>query len=358
MRQKIKIALELFLNRLNENNTRRVSLRFSSIKQLLSGSYTHQLWRIRLIRICDFIIVRTNGFRFIEFELTNICNAQCIFCPYPDMLRTEKKFMNMTTEILEFNIQKLSHFKNALVSFTPTTGDTLLHPEWNIYIEKIMAVTQIKQATFFTNAIKLDAVNQKNLIQLLRNDKAQKMSQLYFSIGGLNAADYKTLYKVDRFDLVVEQINSFLKLLKENKLTTGIHLHLKMLRVGDFELQKALSILNQHSYPFLYISHSHLYYSNDGYNRNAQIAYYQDSPVEKKKACSYLYKTRFAADGSLWADGCVISEMPGDNALKLGSADASLSEIEKARRTLIDNWEQKGLIPKPCKGCTVYNCKK
>ncbi len=358
MKQKIKIALELLLNRLSEENTRRVSLGFSHFKKQLSVAYKKQSWKIRLIHLCDFIIVRTNGFRFIEFELTNICNAQCIFCPYPDMLRTEKKFMNMTSETLAMNSKKLSHFNNAMVSFTPTTGDTLLHPEWPAFIARIMAVSQVKQTTFFTNAIKLDIENQHKLIDLLKHDNHLKMSQLYFSIGGLNRTDYKTLYKVDRFDLVVEQINSFLLLLLENNLTTGIHLHLKMLRANDFKLAEAISLLNKNKYPFLYISHSHLYYSNDGYNRNAQIAYYHKVPIEKTKACSYLYKTRFAADGSIWADGCVISEMPGDSSLRLGSASDSLTAIEAARTKIIADWEQQSLIPKPCQGCTVYHCKK
>lgn len=358
MKQKIKIALELTLNKLSENNTRFVSLKFSYLKKQLSRAYSKQNWRTKLIRLCDFIIVRTNGYRFIEFELTNICNAQCIFCPYPDMLRTEKKFMNMSAETLEINAKKISNFKNALISFTPTTGDTLLHPEWDKAIEQIMSIDQVKQATFFTNAIKLDESNQLKLIQLLKNDKANKLSQIYFSIGGMNRNDYKTLYKVDRFDLVVEQINSFLKKLNENNLTTGIHLHLKMLRPNEFDLVKAMELMNQNMYPFVYISHSHLYYSNDGYNRNAQIAYYPDQISDKKKACAYLYKTRFAADGSLWADGCVISEMPSDSSLKLGAAETSLAEIEQARHHIINDWEQNGIIPQPCKGCTVYHCKK
>jgi hypothetical protein len=358
MKQKIKIAIELFLNQLSERNTRRISLFFSKIKTIASASFSHQKWFIRLIRLCDFIIVRTNGVKFIEFELTNICNAQCIFCPYPDMLRTEKKFMNMSDALLMQNIKKLNHFKNALISFTPTTGDTLLHPEWDSYIEKIMHEPAIKQATFYTNAIKLDETNQNKLVQLLKRDGNRKMLQLYFSIGGLNALDYKSLYKVDRFGLVVNQINALLKLLKENNLTVGIHLHLKMLRAGDFAMAKAMALLNQPKYPFVYISHSHLYYSNDGYNRNAQIGYYKPTEIEKKKACSYLYKTRFAADGSVWADGCVISEMPNDSSLKLGDAEASWDNIEKARQTLINQWEVEGNIPKPCIGCTVYHCKK
>ncbi len=358
MKQKIKIATELLLNRLPEKPTRFISLLFSRIKKSFSKNYQEYTWQKSLIRICDFIIVRTNGNYFIEYELTNICNAQCIFCPYPDMLRTEKKFMHMSETILEESLSKMTFFKNALISFTPTTGDTLLHPEWHRYIKRIMARKEIKQATFFTNAIKLDKENQDQLIQLLKNDFTQKMSQIYFSIGGLDKETYKELYKVDRFELVVNQLNSFLQKLKNEKMTTGVHIHLKMLKANSFDSIQANALLNTAQYPFIYFSHSHLYYSNDAYHRHAQIQYYQESPAIKTKACSYLLKTRFAADGSIWSDGCVISEMPGDSSLKLGESNQSMQEIEKARTELIRNWETHQMIPKPCQGCTVYRCKK
>jgi hypothetical protein len=77
----------------------------------------------------------------------------------------------------------------------------------------------------------------------------------------------------------------------------------------------------------------------------------------KKHACAYLNKTRFAADGGVWADGCVISEMPGDSSLKLGHVDDTLNAIEESRRKIIEDWEHRQIIPKPCQGCTVYRCR-
>ncbi len=358
MKKKIRILVELLLQRLPENLEYRVSLLFNRLKHLLAGPYKRFGLFSSWIRACDFIVVRTNGDRFIEFELTNICNAQCVFCPYPDMLRTDKKFMNMDDDVLAKSISRINQFKPSLISFTPTTGDTLLHPEWDRYISTVLEQKGIAKATIFTNAIKLDPENAGKFVQLLEKDKKGKMSQLYFSFGGLDTETYKSLYKVDRFELVKENINHFLSLLKEKKMSAGIHIHVKLLKGQVFDPLKAQQLLNRHDYPFVYFSHSSFYFSNDGYKRNAIIDYYVDEQPVKTHACAYLNKTRFAADGGIWADGCVISEMPGDSSLKLGSADDPQSVIEDARKKIIDDWEKNQVIPKPCQGCTVYRCRK
>jgi sulfatase maturation enzyme AslB (radical SAM superfamily) len=354
MKKKLKIAIELTLNKMPETILRFFSNLFSFLKRVFSVIYKKSGFGILGIKLCDFIISRCNGSRFIEFELSNICNAQCVFCPYPDMLRTDKKFMNMSSGILESVLKKIKNFKSTLVSFTPTTGDTLLHPEWNLYITKVLQEKQVAGGTMFTNAIKLDEENRIKFTELINSKNGHKLSEIYFSVGGLDKATYKSLYKVDRFDTVVTNIQELLKSLKGNRQTTGVHIHVKLLKGSKFSLEKAQTIFNPYSYPFVYFSHSNLYFSNDQYTRNAIIEYLDEPYAQKDKACAYLQKTRFAADGSIWADGCVISEMPGDTSLKLGEIDENWSKIESERSKIINNWEQNQVIPKPCQGCTVY----
>jgi hypothetical protein len=135
----------------------------------------------------------------------------------------------------------------------------------------------------------------------------------------------------------------------------GIHIHVKLLKNQVLDEALTAKIFNPSSYPFVYYSQSNLYFSNEQYTRNAIINYKPDTFEIKTKACAYLNKTRFAADGAIWADGCVISEMPGDTSLKLGDFGNSWKEIEIKRKLLTDNWEQKQEIPMPCRACTVYS---
>ena len=354
MKRRFKILLEVMLQRMPAGWADRVSGMATAFRVYLNKYYPEKLWLRPLISACNFVIVRTNGDNFIEFELSNICNARCVFCPYPDMLKTDKKFMHMHSDTLQKVKQVMQRKKRLLVSFTPTTGDTLLHPEWDLYMRGIMELPSVNRATMFTNAIEMDEAACQRLLSLLAWDTKGKLSQLYFSVGGYDAQTYKALYQVDRFDKVMKNIRYLTTQLKQRGCSIGIHLHFK-LKAGDTEnISIAESLFNPSGYSFVYYSHSKQYYSNDGYTRNALLQYYPAENMVTTKACAYLKKTRFAADGGVWADGCVISEMPGDSSLKLGIIDDDFMEIEKRRQIIISNWEQKGIKPKPCQGCTVY----
>jgi len=354
LKRRIKIALEYLLEALPSRPAEWVSNRATATRAFLTRFYPKYKWLRTLISAFNFIIVRSNGSRFIEFELSNICNARCVFCPYPDMLRTEKKFMHMQADTLTKVKECLTHFKGTLISFTPTTGDTLLHPEWDTYMQEIIGVPTVSRATMFTNAIELDDDGCRRLIAVIDADKKGKLSQIYFSVGGYDASTYKALYQVDRFDKVISQIRQFIKQLHQTGKAIGVHIHIKLIAGATEDLEKAAMLFNPGKYPFVYYSHSHQYFSNDAYTRNALLQYYPSETIDSSKACAYLNKTRFAADGGIWADGCVISEMPGDSSLKLGQIDDDFSVIQQRRQTMIRAWEQDGIKPKPCQGCTMY----
>lgn len=354
IRKGVKIVLEIFLEKLPSGAQNRISNLFNGLKSLASRWYASGSGMALLIRVCDFVIVRTNGDTFIEFELSNICNARCVFCPYPDMLKTEKEFTHMKEPVFQAVLDRMRHYNGKLVSFTPTTGDTLLHPDWDGFIGRVIALKGISRATMFTNAIELDDEASDRMIKLLKKDDKGKLSQIYFSVGGYDSATYKSLYQVDRFEKVKSNINLFLEKLINEKMTVGIHIHIKLLSGEKPDVNLAGNTYNSSGYKFLYFSHSSMYFSNDQYKRNALIDYYPDQDPEKKKACAYLKKTRFASDGGVWADGCVISEMPGDSSLKLGTIYDDSSVLELSRKKIIDNWEKNHELPVPCRGCTMY----
>lgn len=355
---KTKQMLERTLNSLSDKSADKVSNYMTRLKRRLNGKFAFNPLGIRLLRIIDFVIVRTNGGRFIEFELSNICNARCIFCPYPDMLRTDKKFMHMSSGTLESIKTRLSRFNGSLVSFTPTTGDTLLHPEWNSFIREVLNSQFIGRATMFTNAIELDKEAAERFIELQKSNNGWKFSQMYFSLGAYDSKNYKSLFQVDRFEKVRSNIDHFLRRLMEEKIAIGMHFHVKLTSDVQPDEQLARQIYNRTAYPFVYVSHSSLYFSNEAYRRNALIEYLPSDGKDMSKPCAYLDKTRFAADGNVWADGCVISEMPGDHSLMLGRIEDDFKSLDEKRQALKTNWSEKGILPRPCQGCTMYRpCK-
>ncbi len=308
-----------------------------------------------LINAVNHALTRRIGKRYIEFELTNICNARCIFCPYPDFLKTDKKFVRMDFESYDKALQTIDKLDYSLISFTPTTGDTLLHPDWDKMMAKAMAMDKIKQVIFYSNVILLDEECTEKFIQLIKNDKEKKLFSLMFSVGGMDAETYKRIFQVNKFDVVVKNINHFQKRLKEENLIIGIYIKMRIPEYHVVDEKTAQNLFNEYKYPYTFVDDNKYFEVSDHVKAYDELKYTENNVVPKK-ACSYLQKTRFAADGGIWADGCVLSELPNDSTLRLGDLNDSWDNIEKNRNKIVQDWEQKQEIPLPCQGCTIYNC--
>lgn len=311
---------------------------------------------VGLIQTVLHALVRRIGDRYIEFELTNICNARCIFCPYPDFLKTDKKFVRMDFESYDKALSTIEKLDYSLISFTPTTGDTLLHPEWDKMMAKAIQLDKIKQVIFYSNAILLDDTCIEKFIELLKEDKEKKFFSIMFSVGGMDAETYKRIFQVNKFDVVVQNINNFQKRLLEENIVVGVYIKMRIPEEHVVEEVTAKNLFNRHGYPFTTIDDNKYFEVSEHLKTYDELKYTENHTVPKK-ACTYLQKTRFAADGGIWADGCVLSELPNDSALRLGTLNDSWDKIEANRAKIVEDWEEKQEIPLPCMGCTIYKCK-
>ncbi len=316
------------------------------------GSLVQKLTR-KLIHFIDYILVRSFGSHFIEFEISSACNARCIFCLYPDIIKSGKRLKNMDKETFAKAVEKIEQSNYSLISFTPTTGDIFMNKEWEYFVEQMLYVSKIKQIFFYSNAILLNDSNQDKLIEILKKDKKKKIFALLFSLGGLDRETYNIMFGVDKFNEVLENINQFQKKLKDQNILVRVSLEFRLPKNHKLDFEKAHQMFNQHNYDFCSIEVLYKYMNNDAIPKLDNLEY-MDEVKNPTRACTYLYKTRYAADGGVWADGCMISEMPDDNSLQLGTVDDSMKNLEENRQKIIYNWEQKHELPKPCQGCSFY----
>lgn len=305
------------------------------------------------IKICDYFLTKLFGSNFIEFEISSACNARCVFCLYPEIVKSGKRLKNMDAETFEKALESIKQTNYSLLSFTPTTGDIFMNKDWALYVEQIGELTNIKQLFFYSNAILLNEENQSKLIELLKKDVNRKIFALLFSVGGIDRETYNTMFGVDKFDVVKENINGFLKKLKENDIIVKVGLEFRLPKNNKLDFTQAKELFNQPNYEFCSIDVLYKYMYNNHIAKLNNLDYMVEVK-NPKRACSYLHKTRYAADGGVWADGCMISEMPNDYSLKLGEVTDSIQLIEKNRRKIISNWEREYIIPKPCQGCSFY----
>jgi len=333
--------------------TRKVALKIYAIKAIHNSLLKHLI--IPIISICNYVILRKMGNCFVEMEISSICNSRCIFCPYVDITKTDKKIQTMTSETYDKVLDKLRDVNYKIISFTPTTGDTFVNPEWDSYIEKSLSLPSIEYVLFYTNGILMNEKNIDKLISLLRKDKQKKIFSLLFSLGGYDEKTYLYMFGVDKFNQVIANISLLLNRLQQEKLDLLIHLEFRIPFEYQVNIPNIKKDLNPSKYPFFGARVLREFLAIEGLKRYDGVCY-RDDLQDKTNACSYLRKTRFAADGGIWADGCVVSELPNESTLKLGTVDDSWNTIELKRKSIIDSWNKKKEIPAPCKNCTMYRC--
>ncbi|MDD3466655.1 MAG: radical SAM protein, partial [Campylobacterales bacterium] len=152
-----------------------------------------------------------------------MCNAKCIFCPYPQIYK-QKDLGYMSEEVFYKSLEKAYELGYKKLNFTPTTGELLLHEKWNEFIQATLNDDGTESVYFYSNAILLDhdAVNK---IMSLKN--IQKTSAIFFSIGGVDKDSYELMYGVNKFDAVCANINALCERLKKAGLELKINCELR-----------------------------------------------------------------------------------------------------------------------------------
>ena len=331
--------------------TKKIFTAFYEKKAVSNTGFRHMA--ANMISLCNYVILRKLGNTFVEMELSSVCNSRCIFCSYVKIAGSGKKLQQMAPETYEKVLEKLKLVNYETVSFTPTTGDTLINPDWDGYIRKALALDPLKTILLYTNGILMNKENIEKLIGLLKYDKQRKIFSLLFSLGGFDRETYTFMFGVDKFNQVKENIKTLLSRLQEEKMTLLVNLEFRIPNDYQLDLNKVKKELNTAGYPFLGARVLRKFAGIEGLEKSEKLCYNEETG-EKKKFCSYLRKTRFAADGGVWADGCVVSELPGDTSLKLGTVDDEWHDLEYHRKRIVDEWIHHGRIPAPCRTCTLY----
>jgi radical SAM protein with 4Fe4S-binding SPASM domain len=89
----------------------------------------------------------------LHLELTNLCNADCVFCPYQFQHRP-KQFMS--DEVFFKAVHDFIAIQGGSVGLTPIVGDALIDPKFLERVRYLRSLPQIDRIFLTTNAILLD----------------------------------------------------------------------------------------------------------------------------------------------------------------------------------------------------------
>jgi len=149
----------------------------------------------------------------LEFQVTNQCNADCIFCR--KIIRKRLKKMSMT--LFRKGVDDLMKMGGKVVSVTPLIGEPLLDPQ---LLQKIdYAKQKGANVRFHTNGIILDKWYKKIINSGLDN--------IIISTADLNKSKWEQIYDVPEYNHFIHGLSKFLQYAKEKNSRLKIILSLR-----------------------------------------------------------------------------------------------------------------------------------
>ena len=140
--------------------------------------------------------------RGLHIEGTNICNAECVFCAYPQMER-RKKVMPLAD--FERVLDEYIAMGGQAVSLTPIVGDPFVDKFMFERLDLLQARPQIRQIGFYTNAI------------LMQGEKAERLFDyedklhVHVSWGGFDAPTWNRIMGVKKFEAARDAVLAFVQ---------------------------------------------------------------------------------------------------------------------------------------------------
>jgi radical SAM protein with 4Fe4S-binding SPASM domain len=140
--------------------------------------------------------------RGLHVEGTNTCNAECVFCAYPQM---ERKKQVMTPELFERVVREYLAMGGHHVSLTPIVGDPFVDRYLFDRLDFLMGLEAVRGISFYTNAI------------LMGQDKSERLMayasklHVHVSWGGWDAPTWNRIMGVDKFEKARDAVLGFLE---------------------------------------------------------------------------------------------------------------------------------------------------
>lgn len=140
--------------------------------------------------------------RTLHIEGTNVCNARCVFCAYPQMGRPKQ---TMPMDDFRRVVDEYVLMGGRHVSLTPIVGDPLVDRFFFERLDDLHRRPQIRHFSFYTNAILLTSQVSARLMTYGR-----KLT-VNVSWGGFDRQTYQRLMGVDKLDEVYDNVRAFIE---------------------------------------------------------------------------------------------------------------------------------------------------
>lgn len=126
----------------------------------------------------------------LHLELTNLCNANCVFCPYQYQ---ERETAFMTDAVFHKAVADFVACGGGSVGLTPIVGDALIDPKFLERVRHLRAQPKIDRIWVTTNAILLD----KHGIDAVLGSG---LTSITISTSGFDEESYRRIYRSSAYE--------------------------------------------------------------------------------------------------------------------------------------------------------------
>src|ERR1051326_3468035 len=121
----------------------------------------------------------------LHLELTNLCNADCVFCPYHFQ---ESNIQFMSDEVFYKAVSDYVACGGGGVGLTPIVGDALIDPKFVDRVKYLRSIPTIDRIWVTTNAILLDKHGVNEVLD-------SGLTSITISTAGFEEAMYERVYR-------------------------------------------------------------------------------------------------------------------------------------------------------------------
>jgi radical SAM protein with 4Fe4S-binding SPASM domain len=282
----------------------------------------------------------------LHLELTNLCNANCVFCPYQFQQR-ETQFMS--DQVFHKAVADYVSLGGGSVGLTPIVGDALIDPKFVDRVRYLRSWPQIDRIWLTTNCILLDKFGIDSVLE-------SGITALNVSTAGFDAAMYQRVYRNSSYQRMRRNVLALL----ERNTALGSPVAITLALRPDRPLQ---AVLADPDFQPILAHHPQLDYTWSFTSAGGRITRRLLPPsmklrvvASRKEACVNTYNGPIVLpDGSVMGCSCVAA-MDAVRDLGIGNIfAASLAEIWSGQqlRGLRSSFAAGKLNP-TCANCDMY----
>lgn len=282
----------------------------------------------------------------LTVETINICNNDCIICPYSLQRRSKQ---TMSIELFAKTIRDYVEIGGGNLGLTPMTGEIFLDKFLQARLDLIRSEPSITSVSAISNASTVHRFSDDKLSELLDG-----FDRISISVYGLDAEEYEVMTRKAQYERMVNGIVRILALGGTDKVSLAIR-HLKVRSPEEVETWlRHVAVLS--GVERIQCSWTRHYANWATFDTSKPLPFDAEwMPMrENAKQCAMpMVSTQVLSDGAVSFRACM--DFDADSSLMLGNIrDKTLAELlsgEKVRT--LWNWAAKG-VPEFCKTCTAH----